>query len=851
MTLVFNPFTGTLDFSGADIATSNTWTGLQTFSRPGYSTNNISNAGQIVLNATGSPTYGLLALRMDGVDKAGLGWDTNGGMYALLNPFFAFSVKTGTDEIFRTSASGTIINGLGSGPSYNLDVRGTFGVSSVGAGSVVYISSTGQFVGDTNNLVYSDVSRFLGVNKSGPLASIHAGVITRTVGDVASLGFTFTPLNTGYAQGFGSKSYSVWGIRIVAGTPIQSVTAQTQTAAEPNASDYDANSISASETSGGGYDMSIDPPPSYVAYPMYDSNSCRGNNSVSFNLNSWSSGSGNTDVAVNIVPPNVGVPSGYLIIRNGTDYQFVTGSFTDSNTGWTGGTPSYSPFQWQINPSWVSATDASDYQISNNTDSYYLSTTSGSLSVVDDNHAGWTSGAIPSNPTSVDDTSFIADGTTYLCKASGGFSIFNVAPVGQQTNAVEFTTIFQNLGFIQASGAGSYDINVNVLTVGSTSNIGTATMSSFTSNGTSVVNGQLTVTSNLIMAVAVPSVLQITLVINNTSTGTISNVSTSGASRVDFSGASAQTITGYGNPSNGKFIVSANRAATTLVLKHLNGSSSSANQIITPTGLDYNIAPGSGYIMIEDPTSSKWRVHAISVVDLTSNVVGDLPFANLAQGSALSILGVAGNATADVASIAAGTDNQVLRRSGTSIGFGAVDISQAAAVTGVLARANGGTGQASAPIKFTHTADVNNSGTSETDLYSDTLAAGQLGTNGDIVESQYGGIITSIATSTQQLRVYFAGTLIFDSGALNIGVATTFWVVYVTVIRVSSSVVRCSVTIDTSFASLSASNQYTEVTGLTLANTAVLKITGTAGGVSGASNQITAKEGYVEYKPVA
>lgn len=79
-------------------------------------------------------------------------------------------------------------------------------------------------------------------------------------------------------------------------------------------------------------------------------------------------------------------------------------------------------------------------------------------------------------------------------------------------------------------------------------------------------------------------------------------------------------------------------------------------------------------------------------VNLANGVTGDLPFANLTQGSALSVLGVTGNATADVASIAAGTDHQVLRRSGTALAFGAVNLAQAAAVTGVLPVANGGTG---------------------------------------------------------------------------------------------------------------------------------------------------------------
>jgi hypothetical protein len=75
-----------------------------------------------------------------------------------------------------------------------------------------------------------------------------------------------------------------------------------------------------------------------------------------------------------------------------------------------------------------------------------------------------------------------------------------------------------------------------------------------------------------------------------------------------------------------------------------------------------------------------------------SAVTGDLPLANLAQGSALSVLGVTGNATADNASIAAASDHQVMRRSGTAVAFGAVNLAQAAAVTGTLGVANGGTG---------------------------------------------------------------------------------------------------------------------------------------------------------------
>ncbi len=90
------------------------------------------------------------------------------------------------------------------------------------------------------------------------------------------------------------------------------------------------------------------------------------------------------------------------------------------------------------------------------------------------------------------------------------------------------------------------------------------------------------------------------------------------------------------------------------------------------------------------------NTYAWGALDLsdTDAITGDLPFANLAQGSALSVLGVTGNAIADNASIAAGTDHQVLRRSGTALAFGSINLAQSAAVTGILPIGNGGTGSA-------------------------------------------------------------------------------------------------------------------------------------------------------------
>jgi hypothetical protein len=98
------------------------------------------------------------------------------------------------------------------------------------------------------------------------------------------------------------------------------------------------------------------------------------------------------------------------------------------------------------------------------------------------------------------------------------------------------------------------------------------------------------------------------------------------------------------------------------------------NSTLTPTNIQ------TKPILITDLPSNV----ATKPVSLVTDVTGDLPFANLAQGSALSVLGVTGNATADNASIVAASDGQVVRRSGTAVGFGAVNLASANAVTGVL-----------------------------------------------------------------------------------------------------------------------------------------------------------------------
>jgi len=106
------------------------------------------------------------------------------------------------------------------------------------------------------------------------------------------------------------------------------------------------------------------------------------------------------------------------------------------------------------------------------------------------------------------------------------------------------------------------------------------------------------------------------------------------------------------------------------------------------------------------------------------------------------------------------------------------------------------------------------------------------------------------SASTKQIKIYFAGSVIFDSGALTVTAAANV-TVDITIIRVSSTVVRYIVNgsgLNTSTSSFSAVG---ELTSLTLSNTNILKATGTAAGGSAATNDIVGKAADGYWLPVS
>lgn len=140
------------------------------------------------------------------------------------------------------------------------------------------------------------------------------------------------------------------------------------------------------------------------------------------------------------------------------------------------------------------------------------------------------------------------------------------------------------------------------------------------------------------------------------------------------------------------------------------------------------------------------------------------------------------------------------------------------------------------------------------DLQSVTIAAGQLSSNGDRLLARWVGQGVAHATATRQVRLLFGGTTVLDTTAYVTDSGPPNWVWDIEVVRVSSSVVRVSVSgAFPAYTALSplqfAAGTYTEVTGLTLANTQVLKITAAATGAGAASGDITGRSLTVSYFP--
>jgi len=177
--------------------------------------------------------------------------------------------------------------------------------------------------------------------------------------------------------------------------------------------------------------------------------------------------------------------------------------------------------------------------------------------------------------------------------------------------------------------------------------------------------------------------------------------------------------------------------------------------------------------------------------------------------------------------------------------IGALGVRQGGATAGTYYAKVGG-------VIFDHYVNSGNVGTGEDDLYSDTIPANSLDTDGHKLTAIY-SFQTASSASTKQIRLRFAGTLVWDSTALS-PAALGYGRIEAHFVRTSSSSVRYSI-----YGSITSAagvvyyhlNTHGALTGLTLTGTNILKLTGEAAGGAAATDDIIGVLSSVNWKPSA
>ena len=192
--------------------------------------------------------------------------------------------------------------------------------------------------------------------------------------------------------------------------------------------------------------------------------------------------------------------------------------------------------------------------------------------------------------------------------------------------------------------------------------------------------------------------------------GTGASLSSPGADRIMFWDQSASAIT-WLTPGGGLVISDTTISVAGAGLGDVTGPvSSTANAIARFSGTTGKVIKNSGAAIDDSGNLTATNLSGTNTGDQTITLTGDVTgtgtgsfaatignntvtYAKIQQGTARSIMGVTGNATANYAAIQ-GTANQVpvINSAGTALTFGAVNLASSAAVTGTLPLANGGTG---------------------------------------------------------------------------------------------------------------------------------------------------------------
>lgn len=154
---------------------------------------------------------------------------------------------------------------------------------------------------------------------------------------------------------------------------------------------------------------------------------------------------------------------------------------------------------------------------------------------------------------------------------------------------------------------------------------------------------------------------------------------------------------------------------------------------------------------------------------------------------------------------------------------------------------------------FTRTIDAiittaGNSGTGETDLYTKTIAGGTLNADKQTLNIEIDGEVND-NTATAQLKLYFAGNVTLNTGAIAISTAPTAWRLRGYIIRTSTTTAHVTYELQCPGLATPLFIGYSNLTSLDFTTSNILKVTAQAGGAGGGSSDITAHSWQITYKP--
>lgn len=140
-----------------------------------------------------------------------------------------------------------------------------------------------------------------------------------------------------------------------------------------------------------------------------------------------------------------------------------------------------------------------------------------------------------------------------------------------------------------------------------------------------------------------------------------------------------------------------------------------------------------------------------------------------------------------------------------------------------------------------------NSGTGETDLYSYSVPANKLAVDGRTVNFEIDGEFND-NTATATIKLYFAGNVTLNTGAVNISTLTA-WRIKGYIIRTSSTTAHVTYEIHCPGLATPVFLGYNNLTSLDFTVGNIFKVTAQAGGAGGGTDDITAHSWQLLYKP--